>query len=204
MRGNACSVSSFICACVCCVCVSCVCVCPSLLEGVMMMDGGRKRDWSSCAQWELVWWSESPTFYVPYIHPLVQYQKHGMIEFYALAENIHSFCWKRSFCKSILGVLCECLYASLSLFFFTSVLSHVPSVASGQTAVLPQFDSQMSDCTMRLCPAFHLSAPAVRQFTSAYYPKSAPRWSVYYSSWSELWVFLYAWFWWHTMKRHPA
>lgn len=126
MRGNACSVSSFICACVCCVCVSCVCVCPSLLEGVMMMDGGRKRDWSSCAQWELVWWSESPTFYVPYIHPLAQYQKHGMIEFYALAGNIHSFCWKRSFCKSILGVLCECLYASLSLFFFFFYISAFP------------------------------------------------------------------------------
>lgn len=43
MRGNACSVSSFICTYVCCVCVSCVCVCPSLLGGeVMMMDGGQK------------------------------------------------------------------------------------------------------------------------------------------------------------------
>lgn len=198
----------YMCMCVCCVCVSCVCVCPSLLEEVMMMDGGRKRDWSSCAQWELVWWSEwsgvSPLHFMCHIS-ILWYNAKSM-------AWLNFMLWQKIFIHSVekdpfvsrFWEFCVSVSMRPCLFFLTSVLSHVPSVASGQTAVLPQFDSQMSDCTMRLCPALHLSAPAVRQFTSAYYPKSAPRWSVYYSSWSELWVLLYAWFWWHTMKWHPA
>lgn len=42
MRGNACSVSSFIRACVCCVCVSCVCV--SISVGGGNDDGWRAKE----------------------------------------------------------------------------------------------------------------------------------------------------------------
>lgn len=53
------------------------------------------------------------------------------------------------------------------------MLSRDLSVARGQTAVLLWFYQQMLQCTMRLCPNLYPEAPAVRQFTSAYYLKLA-------------------------------
>lgn len=67
-----------------------------------------------------------------------------------------------------------CVNACMSPCLFSG-LSHVPSVACGQTAVLPWCDPQMSECTMRLCSTLHVAAPAVRQFASAYYPEPALR-----------------------------
>lgn len=56
-----------------------------------------------------------------------------------------------------------CLYAPMSFFFIYIYISAFPCslIACGQTAVLPQFDSQMSDCTVPLSPPFSPCCDAV-------------------------------------------
>lgn len=159
----------------------CVCVCLSPPEEVMMMDGGAERDWGSCAQWGLVWWYLG---WVPFIFShisILWYNTKSMawLAFMLWQKTFIHCVDKDPFVQEILGVLCECVCSSLSFtssffsFFFTSVLSHVPFVACRQTAVLLWFHLQMSESAMGLCPHLHLSVPAVRQFTSAYYPSQA-------------------------------
>lgn len=124
MRGNACSVSSFIRACVClflCILCACVCVSVSISAGRGNDDGWRAKEGlrQLCAVRVLWWYSGWVTYIlcVSYIRPWVQYPKHGMVNFHALAENINSLCWQRALCQRILGVLCECVYESLSFFW---------------------------------------------------------------------------------------
>lgn len=163
MRRNACSSSSSTRARVLCMCFLCLC-----WQDVMMMDGGQKRVWGSGVRWEFVLWP-----YIFQCHETIHCYNMNINDFHALVANIH---WQRSFCQCV--CVCPCLFWSC----FTSVLFHVPFVAFRHTAVLPWFYQQMLWCSMRQCPTLHPAAPAVSQFISAYYPESALRWSVHYTS----------------------
>lgn len=122
---------------------------------------------------------ESPLHFLSNIQPLLQYQRHEMIVFYALVENTHSSCWQRPLCYSI----------------FTSALSQLPSVACGQTAVLPWFWSTdvgvYNETSPQTPPTLwgiyiHLLSLAdpevIRQVITRFL----------------IWTFLQPWLWWHT------
>lgn len=127
MRGNACSVSSFIRSCVLSVCIVCVCVCVgvfSLLKEVMMMDGGQKRDWGSCVLSQSILWQtplHSMHFFCGHIPQKIQgtyqYQKHNWLLCF---DRKHTFIILTKFLLSVVSgsSLWVCLCVLVFFFFY--------------------------------------------------------------------------------------
>lgn len=121
---------------------------------------------------------------------LLQFYCHWFINSYNTSTTV--MLWKKTSIYSVdkggfvshpgLSVIaCLCPFFLFVLFYISAFPCSFCSLGA-DSCVAKAFFQQMLRCRRNPCTSLHPAAPAVRQFTSAYYLVVALRWSVYYTT----------------------
>lgn len=153
----------------------------SVLKGVMTINIRKMKDWGSCTQQELV---HQYSGWCPYIFTVIDSSTHTILTLQTVIfGRKHPFI---QLTKVALLVIVVCLWLPLCVLFFLFVLFYISafpcsfcSLGADSCVAKAFFPQQMLRCRRNPCTSLHPAAPAVRQFTSAYYLVVALRWSVY-------------------------